>query len=57
MFITLNWKTLEAALPDMAATFVMFMVASYMTRHEPLHEATQVQWSFWIDDKMEMIWH
>jgi hypothetical protein len=41
MGILLEDKALEPTLPDMTAGLIMPVVASYMTGHQPLHEATQ----------------
>ena len=39
--VLLNGKTLEPALPDMAVTAVVPMVATDVTGHPPLHERTE----------------
>ena len=39
--ILLNGKTFEAALPDMAMTPVMPMIATHMARHPLVHEQTE----------------
>ena len=40
MFIALNRKTLKAPLPDMSAATIMFVIATHVTREQPLHELT-----------------
>ena len=53
----LNRKTFEAALPDMAPTPVMPMVAAHMTGHPPLHECTERRFCCRLQDNVKMIRH
>ena len=55
--ILLNGKTFEAALPDMAMTPVMPMIAAHVTRHPPLHERTEGNLRGGLHDKMKMVRH
>lgn len=53
----LNRKTFEAALPHMAVTPVMPMVASHTTGHPPLHECTERRFCRRLQEKVKMIRH
>ena len=55
--ILLNRKTFEAALPDMAMTPVMPMIAAYVARHPPLHERTQRVSGLGLQHEVKMIRH
>lgn len=55
--VVLNGKTLEAALPHMAVTPVMPMVAPDMTGHPPLHKRAEGLCSSGRNDEMEMVGH
>ncbi len=57
MAVVLNRKTFEAALPHMAVTPVMPMVASHMTGHPPLHECTERRFCRRLQEKVKMIRH
>jgi len=57
MGVLLDGKTFEAALPDMAVTPVMPMVAPHMTGQPPLHEGTQGPVSRRLKHQMEMVGH
>lgn len=57
MAVSLNGKTLEAALPDMAMAAVMGVVAADMTGHPPLHEGAECVDSSGRYDEMKMIRH
>jgi hypothetical protein len=57
MAVLLNRKTLEAALPHMAVTVVVPMVAADVAGHPPLHERAQGRNSRGLHDQMEMIGH
>jgi hypothetical protein len=57
MAVLLNRKTLKPALPHMAMTSVMAMVAADVAGHPPLHEGAQGGVGGWLDDQVEMIGH
>lgn len=57
MRVLLNRKTLEAALPDMAMTVVVPMVAPYVAGHPPLHKGADCSPTGWLEDEVEMIGH
>jgi len=57
MFIALNWKALEAALPNMTAASVMLVVAAHVTCQQPLHEVTQCGRVFGFYNEMKVIRH
>ncbi len=57
MAVLLNRKTFEAALPHMAVTVVVPMVAADVAGHPPLHERAQGRNRHGLHDQMEMIGH
>lgn len=57
MGVLLDGQTLEAALPDMAVTPVMPMVAPHVTGQPPLHEGTQGLVSHRLKHQVEMVGH
>jgi hypothetical protein len=57
MAVLLNRKTFEAALPHMAVTVVVPMVAADVAGHPPLHERAQGRNSRGLHDQMKMIGH
>ncbi len=57
MFILLNRKAFETALPDVATTFVKTMIAAHMTGQKPLHEGTKRFRGLRLHHQMKMIRH
>ena len=55
MAVLLNRKTFEVALPDMAMTPVMPMIAAHVAGHPPLHERAESGVGGRLHDQMKMI--
>jgi hypothetical protein len=57
MFILLNWKCLEPALPDVPARVIVTRVPTNMGREQPVHPAAQIAITAWPQNQVKVIGH
>ena len=57
MCIALNWKALEAPLPDVSAAAIMLVISPHVTYQQPPHELTQCSLMRGFEHEMEVIRH